>query len=256
MTNLCVGYLFKKRYVTYLDTKYEVFEYLDYVLAINFTNTDKQNLCNIISGNYSGNYAYVLNSSRNEEKYVIVTRDLYEAIKDNGNSVNFTAIREKENKKAARYYLRADNGTSLTKLANTDLIKFLDNEGKKNGKDFDEGELEQTTDIVTMYKSVKKTILSQDEQIMQILTALFKNQKLVESNLDIDLILKLKENVLIYGPTGTGKTEILKRFAKLFEIPIAIEDATLSSETGYQGRKVTDMLESLCIAANNDVKKS
>ena len=48
-----------------------------------------------------------------------------------------------------------------------------------------------------MYSSIKKTIISQDEQIMQILTALFKNQKVVESGLDIDLIAKLKENILI-----------------------------------------------------------
>ena len=107
-----------------------------------------------------------------------------------------------------------------------------------------------------MYSSIKRTIISQDEQIMQILTSLFKNQKVVESNLSIDLIAKLKENILIYGPTGTGKTEILKRISKLYDIPIVIEDATLLSETGYQGRKITDMLEDLCFAANGDVKKA
>ena len=105
-----------------------------------------------------------------------------------------------------------------------------------------------------MYSSIKKTIISQDEQIMQILTALFKNQKVVESDLDIDLIAKLKENILIYGSTGTGKTEILKRISKLYNIPIVIEDATSLSETGYQGRKITDMLEDLCLAANGDIK--
>lgn len=255
MVNLCVGYLFKKKYVTYQDTKYEIFEYLDYVCGIKFTNSDNNHICAVISGNYSGTFSYVLNSNRNEVDYVFITRDLNKAIENNGNRVNFVKIREKENSEMSKYYLRGDNGVSLNKLVNTDLINFLDNENKKS-KDFDEEELEQGTDISTMYKSVKKTILSQDEQIMQILTALFKNQKLVESNLDIDLILKLKENVLIYGPTGTGKTEILKRLAKLFDIPIAIEDATLLSETGYQGRKVTDMLDSLCIAANNDIKKA
>lgn len=107
-----------------------------------------------------------------------------------------------------------------------------------------------------MYSSIKRTIISQDEQIMQILTSLFKNQKVVESNLNIDLIAKLKENILIYGPTGTGKTEILKRISKLYDIPIVIEDATSLSETGYQGRKITDMLEDLCFAANGDVKKA
>ena len=105
-----------------------------------------------------------------------------------------------------------------------------------------------------MYSSIKETIISQDEQIMQILTALFKNQKVVESDLEIDLIAKLKENILICGSTGTGKTEILKRIAKLYNIPIVIEDATSLSETGYQGRKITDLLEDLCLEANGDIE--
>ena len=105
-----------------------------------------------------------------------------------------------------------------------------------------------------MYNSIKQTIISQDEQIMQILTALFKNQKVINSNLDKDLIAKLKENILIYGSTGTGKTEILKRISKLYNIPIVIEDATSLSETGYQGRNITDMLEDLYLAANSDIE--
>ena len=43
-----------------------------------------------------------------------------------------------------------------------------------------------------MYSAIKQTIISQDEQIMQILTALYKNQKVVNSDLDTDLISKLK----------------------------------------------------------------
>ena len=88
---------------------------------------------------------------------------------------------------------------------------------------------------------------------MQILTALFKNQKIIGSDLETDIIAKLKENILIYGSTGTGKTEILKRISKLYNIPIVIEDATSLSETGYVGRSVTDMLEDLYLAANKDM---
>lgn len=108
-------------------------------------------------------------------------------------------------------------------------------------------------DIVSMYLTIKKTIISQDEQIMQILTALFKNQKIVNSNLDTDLIAKLKESILVYGSTGTGKTEILRRISKLYNIPIVIEDATSLSETGYMGRDIEDVLNDLYQAANNKI---
>lgn len=82
--------------------------------------------------------------------------------------------------------------------------------------------------------------------VMKILTSLFKNHQVVNSKLSKAVITKLKENILIYGPTGTGKTEILK-------IPIVIEDATSLSETGYVGRNVTDMLKDLYLASSKNI---
>lgn len=254
MSSLRVGYLFKKKYIDYQDKKYEIFEFVDYVSGIGFTNTNNNDICNVLSGNNAGVYASFINEDANEGEYVFLSDDIDKAIKDNGNRVNFIAIRKNRISSTAKYYLRNDKSTGLTQLLNKDLISYLQKEDKKEQSDFDEGEFEKTSDISSMYSSIKKTIISQDEQIMQILTALFKNQKVVNSDLDMDLIAKLKENILIYGSTGTGKTEILKRISKLYNIPIVIEDATALSETGYQGRKITDMLEDLCLAADNDIE--
>ena len=254
MSSLRVGYLFKKKYIDYQDKKYEIFEFVDYVSGIGFTNTNNNDICNVLSGNNAGVYASFINEDANEGEYVFLSDDIDKAIKDNGNRVNFIAIRKNRISSTAKYYLRNDKSTGLTQLLNKDLISYLQKEDKKEQSDFDEGEFEKTSDISSMYSSIKKTIISQDEQIMQILTALFKNQKVVNSDLDMDLIAKLKENILIYGSTGTGKTEILKRISKLYNIPIVIEDATALSETGYQGRKITDMIEDLCLAADNDIE--
>ena len=254
MSSLRVGYLFKKKYIDYQDKKYEIFEFVDYVSGIGFTNTNNNDICNVLSGNNAGVYASFINEDANEGEYVFLSDDIDKAIKDNGNRVDFIAIRKNRISSTAKYYLRNDKSTGLTQLLNKDLISYLQKEDKKEQSDFDEGEFEKTSDISSMYSSIKKTIISQDEQIMQILTALFKNQKVVNSDLDMDLIAKLKENILIYGSTGTGKTEILKRISRLYNIPIVIEDATALSETGYQGRKITDMLEDLCLAADNDIE--
>lgn len=254
MSSLRVGYLFKKKYIDHQDKKYEIFEFVDYVSGIGFTNTNNNDICNVLSGNNAGVYASFINEDANEGEYVFLSDDIDKAIKDNGNRVDFIAIRKNRISSTAKYYLRNDKSTGLTRLLNKDLISYLQKEDKKGQSDFDEGEFEKTSDISSMYSSIKKTIISQDEQIMQILTALFKNQKVVNSDLDMDLIAKLKENILIYGSTGTGKTEILKRISRLYNIPIVIEDATALSETGYQGRKITDMLEDLCLAADNDIE--
>ena len=129
-------------------------------------------------------------------------------------------------------------------------------QSKINKKDFDEKILNKDSDISQMYSEIKKTIISQDEQIMQILTTLFKNQRVVNSEFDIDMITKLKENLIVYGSTGTGKTEILKRIAKIYKIPIVIEDATSLTESGFVGRDIKDMLKDLYLASGKDIESA
>lgn len=254
MARLNVGYLFKKKYINYQSKKWEIFEFVDYVAVVNFKNTTNNEICNVISGNNLGIYASIINKNENEGDFVFIYDNLDKAIDENEKSVDFVQIRKNKIEKTAKYYLRHDTGDGLTQLVNNDLIDFLEKDYNKNESEFDEKEFKKITDISTMYSSIKKTIISQDEQIMQILTAIFKNQKVIESDFDIDLVAKLKENILIYGSTGTGKTEILKRIAKLYSVPIVIEDATSLSETGYQGRKITDMLDDLCLAANGNIQ--
>jgi len=254
MASLNVGYLLKKKYVNYQLKRWEIFEFVDYVATISFTNTDYIKRYNILTGNNAGDYADVFGENIDEGAFIFLSDDLNDVIKRNKNMANFAAIRKNEISINHKYFLRNDKGNGMIQLTNKDFISFLEKNSSKDKSEFNEEEFEKITDISTMYSSIKKTIISQDEQIMQILTSLFKNQKVIESDLDIDLMAKLKENILIYGSTGTGKTEILKRISKLYNIPIVIEDATSLSETGYTGRNITDMLEDLCSAANGDIK--
>lgn len=65
-----------------------------------------------------------------------------------------------------------------------------------------------------------------------------------------------KSNVLMIGPTGSGKTYLMKTLAKIIDVPIAIASATNLTETGYVGDDVTSILELLVSAAGGDIKKA
>ena len=254
MAEFKIGYLFRKKHTIYEGKSWEIFELVDYVVGIGFINTDNINLVNIVTGNYCNVLANRL-GAKNSEVFVFVENDLATEIAKNDNRVSFASIRNShfDLSSKRKYYLSDNNGLSLHIIEDEALLSHIEKENKTSKSDFDEDELKKTSDISSMYQSIKKTIIAEDEPIMRILTALFKNQKVISFDFDADLIAKLKENILIYGPTGTGKTEILKRIAKLYNIPIVIEDATLLSETGYQGKKVIDMLQNLCLAADNNI---
>ena len=65
-----------------------------------------------------------------------------------------------------------------------------------------------------------------------------------------------KSNMLMIGPTGCGKTYLVKTLAKLLDVPLAIADATSLTEAGYIGDDIESVVSKLLAAADNDVERA
>ena len=107
-------------------------------------------------------------------------------------------------------------------------------------------------------KYLKKYVVGQDEAIEIMATKIcthFNRMKLdSKSDVDNDLIGNIKSNILMIGPTGVGKTYIIKLIAKKIGVPFVKGDATKFSETGYVGGDVDDLVRNLVHEANGDIK--
>ena len=76
-------------------------------------------------------------------------------------------------------------------------------------------------------------------------------QKISDDNIEIE-----KSNVIMVGPTGTGKTLIAKTISKMLEVPLAIVDATVLTEAGYVGEDVENILTRLLQASDYNIEKA
>lgn len=100
-----------------------------------------------------------------------------------------------------------------------------------------------------------KYIIGQERAKKVISVAAYNHYKRVKTGTMDDIEIE-KSNILLLGPTGCGKTYIVRTLARLLDVPLAIADATSLTEAGYIGDDIESVISKLLAAADNDVEKT
>ncbi len=98
-------------------------------------------------------------------------------------------------------------------------------------------------------------VIGQDEAKKTLAVAVYNHYKRITSARYLDVEVQ-KSNVLMLGPTGSGKTMLAQTLARLLHVPFAIADATSLTEAGYVGEDVENILLKIIQAADYDIKKA
>jgi len=99
-------------------------------------------------------------------------------------------------------------------------------------------------------------VIGQDAAKKSLSVAVYNHYKRINSQNKIEDVELQKSNILLLGPTGSGKTLLAQTMAKILNVPFAIADATSLTEAGYVGEDVENILLKLIQAADYDVEKA
>ena len=98
-------------------------------------------------------------------------------------------------------------------------------------------------------------VIGQDEAKKTLAVAVYNHYKRITSAAESDVEIQ-KSNILMLGPTGSGKTYLAQTMARLLNVPFAIADATALTEAGYVGEDVENILLKIIQAADYDISKA
>ena len=133
------------------------------------------------------------------------------------------------------------------------IVEELEDFGPAEETDSIEINLQKPEDMKAF---LDEYVIGQDEAKKVLSVAVYNHYKRIMANPDdIDVELQ-KSNVLMLGPTGSGKTLLAQTLARVLGVPFAIADATTLTEAGYVGEDVENILLKLIQAADYDIKKA
>ena len=126
--------------------------------------------------------------------------------------------------------------------------------------EYEEEEVETELDInllkpVEIKEFLDDYVIGQDDAKKVLSVAVYNHYKRVMAPKDLDVELQ-KSNIIMIGPTGSGKTFLAQTLAKIINVPFAIADATTLTEAGYVGEDVENILLKLIQAADYDIERA
>ena len=144
----------------------------------------------------------------------------------------------------------------------TDCIKFIeearDAQLKSRNKTAGSGDdkLPSIPKPQEIKEFLDQYIIGQDEAKKYLSVAVYNHYKRITQEVGADDVDIEKSNIILVGPTGTGKTLLAKTIARLLDVPFAIVDATVLTEAGYVGEDIESLLVRLLQACDYDVEKA
>lgn len=131
-----------------------------------------------------------------------------------------------------------------------------DEHPKKSGKDFSLNfTLPKPKEIRT---TLDEYVIGQNDAKKALAVAVYNHYKriTIDNSIDNDNVELQKSNILLVGPTGTGKTLLAQTLARLINVPFAVADATSLTEAGYVGEDVENILLKIIQAADFDIERA
>ena len=128
------------------------------------------------------------------------------------------------------------------------------------GEEYEDASVDIQTDDIPKPQDIKEIldqyVIGQDSAKKSLSVAVYNHYKRINSRVFTDDVELQKSNILMLGPTGSGKTLIAQTLARILNVPFAIADATSLTEAGYVGEDVENILLKLIQAADYDVDRA